>query len=203
MAKTSKTSSSKVLSNGAAKTPAKPDAASGLKDLFEDQLKDIYWAEKALTKALPKMIKNASSLKLKNALMDHLEVTDDQVDRCEEIFASLGKKAIGKKCEAMEGLLKECTSIIESTEPGSVRDAGIICASQKVEHYEIASYGTLLAWAKQLGETKIAGLLEQTLKEEKQADITLSDLAETNINEKAEERDNNTQVKSKTKNRNK
>lgn len=198
MAKTTaKKATSNSASNGAKKTPAKSNAASGLSDLFEDQLKDIYWAEKALTKALPKMIKNASALSLKNALMDHLEVTEDQADRCEDIFATIGKKAIAKKCEAMEGLIKEANEIVESTEPGSVRDAGIICAAQKVEHYEIATYGTLLAWAKQLGLNKAASLLKETLDEEKKADLTLSDIAEANINVKAEDQDDKSVVKSK------
>ena len=178
---------STTTSNGAGKKPAKSGAAKGLRDLFEDQLKDIYWAEKALTKAIPKMIKNATSTELKAALTDHLDVTEEQVSRCEDVFQSIDKKAVGKKCEAMEGLIKEAEEILESTEPGSVRDAGIICAAQKVEHYEIATYGTLVAWAKQLGETEAASLLEETLNEEKEADVTLTEVAEGNINEQAEE----------------
>ncbi len=197
MAKTTSKTKTHALENGMKKTPAKSDAAAGLRELFEDQLKDIYWAEKALTKALPKMIKNATSAQLKNALTDHLEVTEDQVERCEQIFAAIGKKAVASKCEAMEGLMKEGNEIIESTEPGSVRDAGIICAAQKVEHYEIATYGTLLAWARQLSETKAASLLEKTLREEKDADMSLSGIAESNINKKAEDEDDKTPVKSK------
>lgn len=191
---------SKTASNGSGKTPAKSSAAKGLHDLFLDQLKDIYWAEKALTKAIPKMIKNATSQELKEALTDHLDVTEEQVSRCEEVFAAVDMKAVAKKCEAMEGLMKEATDIFESTEAGSVRDAGIICAAQKVEHYEIATYGTLVAWAKQLGETEAASLLEETLNEEKEADVTLTEIAEANVNEEAEERDDEntpTMVKSR------
>lgn len=159
--------------------------AKGLQDLFEDELKDIYWAEKALTKAIPKMIKNATSEELVAALEEHLEVTENQVTRCEQVFASIGVKAAAKKCEAMEGLIKEAEEIMESTEKGSVRDAGIISAAQKVEHYEIASYGTLKAFATQLGQDEAAKLLQETLDEEKEADTTLSELAESTINEEA------------------
>lgn len=153
--------------------------------MFEDQLKDIYWAEKALTKAIPKMIKKATSQELIDALTDHLDVTEQQVTRCEEVFAAIDVKVAAKKCEAMEGLLKEGTEIMESTTEGSALDAGIICAAQKVEHYEIATYGTLVAWAKQLGEDEAASLLEETLNEEKEADTILTEVAESAINEEA------------------
>ncbi len=159
--------------------------AKTLQDLFEDELKDIYWAEKALTKAIPKMIKNATSPELIEALESHLEVTEQQVSRCEEVFESIGVKAVAKKCEAMEGLIKEAGEIMESTEEGSIRDAAIISAAQKVEHYEIASYGTLCAFAKQLGHEEAASLLEETLNEEKEADTTLTDIAENTINQEA------------------
>lgn len=167
------------------KTPAKKDAAKKLEDLFEDSLKDIYWAEKALVKALPKMHKNATDAKLKNAISDHLEQTKNQVKRLEDCFAALGKKAVAKKCDAMQGLLDEGTSIIEETEPGSVRDAGIIAASQKVEHYEIATYGTLAAFAKVLKEKKCLKNLLETLEEEKGCDELLTSIADTNLNSKA------------------
>jgi len=159
--------------------------AEGLKDLFIDELKDIYWAEKALTKAIPKMIKKATSQELIKALEEHLEVTKGHVERCEKVFEMMGMPARAKKCEAMEGLTKEAEEIMESTEEGVVRDAGIISAAQKVEHYEIASYGTLCAFAKTLGENEIANLLEQTLKEERQADDTLTRVAESSVNEEA------------------
>ena len=115
---------------------AKSSAAADLRELFEDELKDIYWAEKALTKALPKMAKNATSEELTEAIQNHLGETQGHVQRLEQVFEILGKKAQAKKCEAMAGLIKEGEEIVESTEPGPVRDAGIISAAQKVEHYE-------------------------------------------------------------------
>lgn len=159
--------------------------AEGLKDLFIDELRDIYWAEKAETKALGKMIKSATSQDLIKGLQGHLEVTKGHVDRCEKVFEMLGKPARAKKCQAMEGLIKEAEEIMESTEDGVVRDAGIISAAQKVEHYEIASYGTLHAFAKTLGQNDIAQLLEQTLTEEREADDKLTQVAESAINEEA------------------
>lgn len=161
------------------------DAASELKDLFIDSLKDIYWAENALVAALPKMVANATSPLLASAIKEHLEVTKNQVARLEMVFDLLGEKAEGKKCEAMAGLLKEGDSILEETVLGPVRDAGIIAASQKIEHYEIATYGTLCAFAKALGENDAAKLLTQTLAEEKEADMVLTDAACSSINLKA------------------
>lgn len=178
-----------AASTNGKKIAAKPDAATGLRDLFEDSLKDIYWAEKALTKALPKMIKNATAEELVAAITDHLEVTKGQVARLEEVFTSIGVKAQAKKCEAMDGLIKEAQEIMEETEEGVVRDAGIIAAGQKVEHYEIATYGTLCAFAKVLGENEAADLLMQTLNEEKEADSKLSEVAESSINLNAAEED--------------
>jgi ferritin-like metal-binding protein YciE len=156
--------------------------ATGLRDLFEDGLKDIYWAEKALTKAVPKMIDNASSPELKEALTEHLAVTEEQIVRLDQVFISIGSVVQAKKCDAMEGLIKEGNQVMESTAEGVVRDAGIIAAAQKVEHYEIASYGTLCAYAKILNETEAAELLLKTLNEEKQADDKLSEVAEASIN---------------------
>lgn len=164
---------------------SKEDIAQGLRDLFVDELKDIYWAEKALTKAIPKMVKNATSEDLLTALQDHLSVTEGQVARLEQVFESIGEKAQAKKCEAMAGLVKEAEEIMKSTAKGAVRDAGIISAGQKVEHYEIATYGTLVTFAKTLGEEEAAGLLEETLNEEKDADSKLSEIAEASINENA------------------
>lgn len=171
-------------SNNGMVTPA-ADAASELKYLFIDSLKDIYWAENALVSALPKMVKNTTSPLLASAIKEHLEVTRNQVSRLETIFDLLGEKAEGKKCEAMAGLLKEGDSILEETIPGPVRDAGIIAASQKIEHYEIATYGTLCAYAKTLGENEVGKLLMQTLSEEKEADKVLSDTACGSINSSA------------------
>lgn len=172
----------KAPAKSTAKIQSKEDAASGLKDLFEESLKDIYWAEKALTKALPKMLKNATSPELRTALQEHLDVTKVQVSRLEEVFAIVGKKVQAKKCEAMEGLIKEAVGIMEDTDAGVVRDAGIIAGSQKIEHYEIATYGTLCAFAKVLGQFDAADLLHTTLQEEKDADSSLSELAERVIN---------------------
>ena len=164
---------------------ASASKADGLRELFEDELKDIYWAEKALVKALPKMAKKASTQELKDAIQQHAEVTQGHVERCEQAFEMMGKAARAKKCEAMEGLIKEGEEIVQNTEEGVVRDAGIISAAQKVEHYEIASYGTLCAFAKTLGEDDIADLLEQTLNEEKDTDETLTGIAESSINSEA------------------
>lgn len=168
---------------------AKSDAAEGLRELFIDSLKDIYWAEKALTKALPKMAKNATSENLITAINEHLTVTEGQVERLEQVFEILGEKASAKKCDAMEGLIKEGESIMEETQEGAVRDAGIISASQKIEHYEIASYGTLAAFALTLNEEEAAALLQQTLEEEKEADTILTEAAYNTINFDATEED--------------
>jgi len=152
-------------------------------------LKDIYWAEKALVKAIPKMIKKATSEELIEALENHLEETEGHVQRCEQVFELLGKPAQSKKCEAMDGLLAEADDIMSESDEGVMRDAGIISAAQKVEHYEIATYGTLKTFAKTLGMNNIADLLEETLNEEKNADETLTSVAESAINVKASQTD--------------
>lgn len=175
-----KSKSAGSKSNGSVK--AKSSAAEGLRELFVDSLKDIYWAEKALTKALPKMAKNATSEDLIATINDHLVVTEEQITRLEQVFDLIGEKATAKKCDAMEGLIKEGESIVEETELGPVRDAGIIAASQKIEHYEIATYGTLAAFAQTLGEEEAVALLQQTLEEEKEADTLLTEVAYNNIN---------------------
>ncbi len=164
------------------KIPAKKDAATGLKDFMIECMKDVYWAEKALLKAIPKMAKNATDAKLKAGLNNHLKETEGQVKRLEQAFSMLDEKAQGKKCEAMAGLIKEAQAIMEETEQGVVRDAGIIAAAQKVEHYEIASYGTICAFAKVLGKNEVATLLHDTLEEEKAADASLTDAAYNDIN---------------------
>jgi len=159
---------------------------SMLSELFTDALKDIYWAEKHLTKVLPKLQNAASSEELKQAFGDHLAATKEHVSRLEEVFETLGRTARGKKCEAMEGLSKEGESIIEETEDGSAtRDAGLIMAAQKVEHYEIATYGSLVQLSKVLGYSEATDLLEQTLQEEKEADTLLTSIAEKNVNSDA------------------
>ena len=183
MQTTKKASSAKETKNaGSAK------GHTGLEKYFMDSLKDIYWAEKHLTKVLPKMKKAATTEQLQNAIADHLVQTEEHVTRLEQVFEMLGHKAQAKQCEAMEGLTKEGTSIIEETEDGTMtRDVGIIMAAQKVEHYEIATYGALVTLAKTMGEEKVAKVLAQTLGEEKQADEGLSEIAENNINWEAEQ----------------
>lgn len=158
-----------------------------LKELFVDELKDIYWAEKHLTKALPKMKKAATSEQLAAAFEDHLTVTENHIERAERVFEMLDMTPRAKKCEAMEGLVKEAQNVIEEFPKGSaVIDAGLIIAGQKVEHYEIAAYGSLVQLAKTMGENEIADLLQQTLDEEKQADQLLTELAVSGINITAE-----------------
>jgi len=156
--------------------------SSQLMQLFEDELKDIYWAEKALTKAIPKMIKNATSQDLIEALTSHLDETENHITRLHQVFESIGKKASAKKCEAMDGLIEEAGDIMDSCEQGPMRDAGIISAAQKVEHYEIASYGTLRQFAETLGLSEAVVLLEATLNEEKAADEKLTMVATDTIN---------------------
>lgn len=197
-----KDSNSKSLKNGAPSNglKAKTDAAQGLRDLFVDGIKDIYWAEKELTKSIPKMIENATDEILKEALTGHLEETKNQVTRLEEVFSSIGEKVAAKKCEAMAGLTKEAGEIMEATKQGVVRDAGIIAAGQKVEHYEIATYGTLVSFAKILGKNEAVSLLEETLNEEKAADKTLSEISDSiNVDAAEEEQDINTPVTTKRK----
>lgn len=159
-----------------------------LEKFFLDSLKDLYWAEKHLTKALPKMRKAATNEELISAFEEHLEVTEEHVQRLEQIFEMMGKKPQAKKCEAMEGLTKEAESIIEETEKGTAtRDVGLIIAAQKVEHYEIASYGGLAQLAKTMGLEEIKDLLGQTLEEEKETDERLTSIAENDINLQAEQ----------------
>jgi ferritin-like metal-binding protein YciE len=184
-----KTNSSTRVSKSEAKTQTKGDTSSELQELFVNELKDIYWAEKALVKAIPKMIKNATEQELIDALEQHLSATEEQVKRVEEVFESIGIKAEAKKCEAMAGLIKEADEIMSETRKGIVRDAGIISAAQKVEHYEIASYGTLCAFAKTLGKDEAADLLQETLDEEKEADATLTEIAESSVNQEATEQE--------------
>ena len=157
-----------------------------LHDFFIDELKDIYWAEKHLTKVLPKMVKAATTGELKSAFKEHLEVTKVHVTRLENVFGMMEVKAQAKKCEAMEGITKEGESIIEDTEQNTLtRDVGLIFAAQKVEHYEIATYGGLVQVAKTLGRQDVANVLDKTLSEEKEADDSLTVLAESHINEAA------------------
>lgn len=163
-----------------------PVEDSRLEEFFTDEIKDIYWAEKHLVKTLPKMQKAANSEELKAAFGDHLLVTKEHVTRLEKVFELLGQKAQAKKCEAMEGITKEGESIIEDTEEGTAtRDVGLILAAQKAEHYEISTYGGLHQLATTLGKTDVAEILALTLGEEKEADMSLTKIAENHINYQA------------------
>ena len=159
---------------------------SMLKDFFVDEIKDIYWAEKHLVKTLPKMKRAAHSTELQNAFEEHLKVTKEHVARLEDVFTHLGEKPVAKKCEAMEGITKEGESIIEETENGTAtRDVGLILAAQKVEHYEISTYGGLAQLATTLGLSDVAVMLSKTLAEEKVANESLTVIAENGINYEA------------------
>jgi len=183
MKSTETSKSSAMKKNGAARKSTGDSSLSHeqLNELFIDGLKDIYWAEKALTKALPKMIKKATSEELAEALTAHLAETEGQVTRLEEVFTSIDEKAVAKKCEAMAGLIKEAEEIMGECEDGGMLDAGIISAGQKVEHYEMATYGTLRAFAEILGHEKAAGLLQESLDEEKAADEKLTEVTSSAI----------------------
>ncbi len=192
----------------AEKTRKAPATSSGktqdqgplMQELFLDMLKDIYWAEKHLTKALPKMKKAATTEELQDCFDDHLAQTEEHVTRLEKAFELMGKKAQAVKCEAMDGLTKEADEMTEETEAGSLtRDVALIAAAQKVEHYEIATYGTLVQLASNMHLNEVATLLEETLKEEKAADSLLTDIAENNVNWQALETENGEGDKSERK----
>ncbi|MGN6510911.1 MAG: YciE/YciF ferroxidase family protein [Chitinophaga sp.] len=180
-AKPATTARKSTRSNG--KSEVMPN--SKFHQLFMDELKDIYWAEKHLVKALPKMQKAATATELADAFADHLAATKEHVSRVEEIFDLMGVKPTAKKCEAMEGLVMEAQELISEEEESSVLDAGLIIAAQKVEHYEIAAYGSLRTLANRMGHTEAADLLEQTLNEEKETDAMLTQIAESSVNEEA------------------
>lgn len=178
-----KTSVEKKATKSSTSKQAIESPESGLRELFVDEVRDIYWAENHLVKALPKMQQAAVGAELAAAIAEHLEITKTHVARLEEIFTLLGEKAQAKKCDAMEGLTKEGEAVIEDTEEGSAaRDAGIIMASQKVEHYEIAAYAGLIHQANTLGLSEVANLLAATLEEEKQADENLTAIADLDGN---------------------
>ncbi len=159
-------------------------AIQTVKDLFIDELKDIYSAERQAIRAYPKLAKAVSSPELKEALQTHLEETKGQVERLDRVFEILEKRASGKTCEAMKGLLEEGAEVLEEVEQGSVRDVALIAATQRMEHYEIAAYGTVATLAKALGEIEIAGLLVQTLEEEKTTDKKLTGVSKS-VNKQA------------------
>ena len=197
-AKSSSGASSKASTNKSSKSENGSDHGnSQLEKLFTDSLKDIYWAEKQLTKALPKMKKKATTGELKSAIEEHLAQTEQHVSRLEQVFNLCGKKPQAKKCDAMEGLIKESESVVEDTEDNSMtRDAGLIMAAQKVEHYEIATYGSLVQFAKTLGMDDVAEILHQTLDEEKHADEKLTEIAEWQVNQAAEQEQDESDDKS-------
>ena len=156
-----------------------------LEDLFLETLKDIYYAEKKLVKTLPQMAKKAKSPDLKAAIEMHATETETHVERLEEVFAAMEKKPVAKKCEALEGLLKEAEEVTSEIEDPRTLDAAIISSAQTVEHYEIARYGTLVAWARELGMDDAESILQETLDEESAADEKLSALAEQSVNQQA------------------
>ena len=156
-----------------------------LHDAFLDELRDTYDAEKQIIKALPKMAKAASSPELRSAFEMHLEETRGQVARLEEVFGALGEKVRGKHCDGMAGIIEEGKSAMEEDFDDSTMDAALIASAQRVEHYEMAAYGTLVAWAKVMGHNEALGLLEETLEEEKATDAKLTQLAEGGINQEA------------------
>jgi ferritin-like metal-binding protein YciE len=157
-----------------------------LEDLYTDLLKDLYSAEKQLVKALPKMAKNAQSPDLQKAFQEHLRQTERHVERIERIFTNLGGSPRGKKCVGMEGLVEEGNELLQEDVEPDVLDAGLIAAAQKVEHYEIASYGTARAWAQRLGYDQAARLLQETLEEESMANEKLTKIAESHVNMEAQ-----------------
>jgi len=161
-----------------------PASQQAFQKLFEDGLKDIYWVEKTLTKTIPKMIKKTNNEELSQALQDHLQVTEQHVKNVEKVFSKLSKKPVAKKCAAMSGILEEGEEHMSEHE-GMIRDATIIASAQKVEHYEISSYGTLCAYAKLLGMDDVANILHEILEQEEEADRTLSEIAESTVNKEA------------------
>jgi ferritin-like metal-binding protein YciE len=156
-----------------------------IEDLTLHFLMDIYYAERQLLKALPKMAKAAEEPALKQAFLAHREETTHQIERLDQVFEKLGKRAKGVPCEAIKGLIEECDELVEQSDVGPVRDAGLVACGQAVEHYEMARYGALIAWAKAGKHTEIVALLQETLDEEKQADTLLNGLATKQINAKA------------------
>lgn len=158
---------------------------TSLNDLLIDMVKDMYSAETQLTKALPKMVEKASTDKLKQAFQEHLKETENQIQRLDKVCEILGVSPKGQNCEAMEGLIKEAEEMISDIEDADTLDAGLIAAAQKVEHYEIASYGTLITYAQTLEDQQVANILKETISEEKQADQKLTQIAERMVNEKA------------------
>jgi ferritin-like metal-binding protein YciE len=160
-------------------------AMKTMEELFNNLLQDVYYAEKQLLKTLPKLAKKSSSAELEKAFTDHRAQTEDHVARLEQVFEMMGKTPRGKKCDAILGIIAEGEEVTKEVDADGVRDAGILAAAQAAEHYEIARYGTLCAWAEMLGHDDAVELLQQTLQEEKQADQLLTSIAEGGVNEAA------------------
>jgi ferritin-like metal-binding protein YciE len=158
---------------------------NSLKELFVEELKDIYDAENQIVKALPKMVKATSTPELQKAFAEHLEKTKGHVQRLEQIFNRLGEQPKAKKCDGIRGIIEEGEEVISEGSEGPVRDAGLIAGAQRVEHYEMAVYGSLKTWAGQLGDSQAVTLLEETLNEEKEADRTLTQIAASGVNTEA------------------
>ncbi|MCD2178139.1 YciE/YciF ferroxidase family protein [Rhizobium sp. C1] len=163
-------------------------AEKTLNDLFHETLRDIYYAERKILKSLPKMARNAQSDKLKNAFQKHRDETEGQVERLQQVFEIIGKNARGKTCQAIEGIVEEAEEIMEEFKGAPALDAGLLAAAQAVEHYEISRYGTLVAWARELGLKDAVTLLEQTLAEESKTDEALTKLAEAAVNQAAQKK---------------
>jgi ferritin-like metal-binding protein YciE len=160
-------------------------ATKTMNDLLLTFMQDIYYAERQILKALPKMAKASSNEQLRDALLHHREETQGQVERLQKAFDALGKRARGQTCEAINGLIEEGEEVIEEFPESAVRDAGIVACAQAVEHYEMARYGTIIAWAKEVGADEVAQLMRETLEEEKKADTLLNQLAKQAINRQA------------------
>ncbi len=160
-------------------------ATKTMNDLLLMVMQDVYYAERQILKALPKMAKATTNEELKTALMHHREETQVQVERLQKAFESLGKRARGQTCEAINGLIEEGEEVVEEVPQGLVRDAGILACAQAVEHYEMARYGTIVAWAKAVGADEVVTLMQETLEEEKKTDTLLNQLAQRSINREA------------------
>ena len=193
MERSGKGSKNQASANKGSKVSAgKKDNRSLLRKFFVDELQDIYWAEKHLAKELPKLQKAATSEELADAFGDHQAATEEHVSRLEDVFKMMGETPKAKKCEAMEGLVKEAQHIIEETdEETATRDVALIMAAQKVEHYEIATYGSLVQLAKTIGMMDVAEVLAETLDEEKEADLLLTSIAEGSANEESSTEEGN------------
>ena len=165
--------------------PSRTKSANPLEDLFTETLKDVYFAEKQILRALPKMAKEAMTPELKEAFETHREETEGQIDRLNQVFEKIGRPARGKTCEAIDGIIEEAKEVMEEFRGAEALDAGIAASAQAVEHYEIARYGTLKTWARELGLNDAVTLLDETLKEEVNADKLLSQIALKGLNKKA------------------